>query len=186
MSIPIFFSIRMHDCRYYDPQCMRRTSGRCRDWCQCRHQSAFLFFSYFMDGFAFTGEAMLGRFEGAGDNRSAALAIRQLLKWTALMMLIFVTLYASGLRFIVQFLSDSQLVAQSVESCLLWVLCIPIAGAFAFIFDGFMWDLPIRVLCCCLLLQAWLFSSQSLCLPILRNGCFGLRLRVISLPVRWC
>lgn len=97
----------------------------------------FLFFSYFMDGFAFTGEAMVGRFEGAGDNRSAALAIRQLLKWTALMTLIFVTVYALGLHYIVMLLSDSQLVAQSVESCLLWVLSIPIAGAFAFIFDGF-------------------------------------------------
>ena len=35
----------------------------------------FLFFSYFMDGFAFTGEAMVGRFSGAGDHRSLIIAV---------------------------------------------------------------------------------------------------------------
>lgn len=97
----------------------------------------FLFFSYFMDGFAFTGEAMVGRFTGAADSQSAVTAVRHLLRWTAAVTLLFVAAYSFGLHDIVTLLSDSPLVAGSVEECMVWVLCIPLAGALAFIFDGF-------------------------------------------------
>lgn len=97
----------------------------------------FLFFSYFMDGFAFTGEALVGRFSGADDRSALALAIRRLLFWTLVMTLTFVAVYAVGLHTFASLLSESEAVVASVESCFLWVLAIPAAGAVAFIFDGF-------------------------------------------------
>ncbi len=97
----------------------------------------FLFFSYFMDGFAYTGEALVGRYNGADDKKMLNLSIRGLLKWTVGMTLFFVVLYSIGLEEMAGLLSDSPDVLASVKSCRVWVLAIPIAGAAAFIYDGF-------------------------------------------------
>lgn len=97
----------------------------------------FLFFSYFMDGFAYTGEALVGRYHGADDKNMLRLSIRGLLKWSVGMTLFFVVVYSAGLKEIVGLLSDSPDVSASVMSCRVWVLAIPIAGAAAFVYDGF-------------------------------------------------
>ncbi|MDE5871915.1 MAG: MATE family efflux transporter [Muribaculaceae bacterium] len=97
----------------------------------------FLFFSYFMDGFAFTGEALVGRYAGAEDVVMLRKSISGLLKWTAGITLLFVAAYSSLLPYIVGLLSDSAVVAASVEECRIWVTLLPVAGAGAFIFDGF-------------------------------------------------
>lgn len=41
----------------------------------------FTLFSYFMDGFAFAGEALTGRYKGAADHMMMRRAIRALLRW---------------------------------------------------------------------------------------------------------
>lgn len=97
----------------------------------------FIFFSYFMDGFAFTGEALIGRYSGANDGYMLGMAIRGLLKWTVIMTLLFVAVYTIALPSIVRLLSDSLAVAESVEECRLWVSLLPVAGALAFTYDGF-------------------------------------------------
>lgn len=97
----------------------------------------FLFFSYFMDGFAFTGEALVGRFNGASDRSNLVKSVRALLKWTLWITVIFVMIYLTALREIVGLLSDSVQVARCVMDCRLWVVLIPVAGAAAFIYDGF-------------------------------------------------
>lgn len=97
----------------------------------------FLFFSYFMDGFAFTGEALVGRYAGAGDGIMLSKSISGLLKWTVGITLAFVAVYAILLPYIVRLLSDSAAVAASVEECRTWVALLPAAGAAAFIYDGF-------------------------------------------------
>ncbi|MDE5814330.1 MAG: MATE family efflux transporter, partial [Muribaculaceae bacterium] len=97
----------------------------------------FLFFSYFMDGFAFTGEAFIGRYAGAGDVEMLRRSISGLLKWTVGVTLFFVAAYSLLLPVIVRLLSDSAAVAASVEECRLWVALLPVAGAAAFIYDGF-------------------------------------------------
>ena len=97
----------------------------------------FLFFSYFMDGFAFTGEALTGRYNGAEDYDMLKKAVYTLLKWTVGITLVFAAIYSMALSPIARLLSDSELVVTSVEECRLWVILLPLAGAFAFIFDGF-------------------------------------------------
>ncbi|MDE6695364.1 MAG: MATE family efflux transporter [Muribaculaceae bacterium] len=97
----------------------------------------FLFFSYFMDGFAFTGEALVGRYKGASDLFMLRKVIKYLLGWTVGIALLFVVAYTGLLPVIVKLLSDSSAVASSVEGCRLWVSLLPLAGVAAFIFDGF-------------------------------------------------
>ena len=97
----------------------------------------FLFFSYFMDGFAFTGEALVGRYKGADDKFMLIKVIKYLLGWTVSIALLFVAAYTGLLPVIVRLLSDSSAVASSVEGCRLWVALLPVAGVAAFIYDGF-------------------------------------------------
>lgn len=97
----------------------------------------YLFFSYFMDGFAFTGEALVGRFCGAKDSNMLRLSIRSLLKWTVGITAIFVIIYSLLLPEIAGMMSDSTQVCRSVLDCRIWVVGIPLAGALAFIYDGF-------------------------------------------------
>lgn len=97
----------------------------------------FLFFSFFMDGFAYTGEALVGRYCGAGDWRMLRLSVHGLWRWTAFVTVAFMFVYAVGLDMITSLLTDSAAVAGSVSGCRLWVALIPLAGAAAFLYDGF-------------------------------------------------
>ena len=97
----------------------------------------FLFFSYFMDGFAFTGEALTGRYMGAGNPMMLKKSMTALLKWTFGITLWFALFYIIALAPIVRLLSDSEAVALSVRECRVWVALLPVAGALAFIYDGF-------------------------------------------------
>ncbi len=97
----------------------------------------FLFFSYFMDGFAFTGEALIGRWHGAGDKKMLWLCVRAIMLWSAVLTIAFSLFYMAALPLLTSLLSDSAAVASSVEECRIWVALIPVAGAAAFVFDGF-------------------------------------------------
>lgn len=97
----------------------------------------FILFSYFMDGFAFSGEALCGRFAGAGDSRNLRKAVRYLLFWAAGMAIFFLIIYISGWRTIVNLLTNETLVRDSVESYHQWLILIPPVTVAAFIFDGF-------------------------------------------------
>lgn len=100
-------------------------------------QQLFLFFSYFMDGFAYTGEALVGRYYGAGDRKMLRKSIFGLLKWTFAMTAVFALIYYFGLRLIAGLLSDSYSVVEGVMECRLWVVLLPVSGALAFTYDGF-------------------------------------------------
>lgn len=97
----------------------------------------FLFFSYFMDGFAFTGEALVGRYNGAKDIPMLRKSIVSLLKWAVGITLLFAVVYSVALPLIAGLLSDSGAVVECVDSCRLWVALLPVAGSMAFIYDGF-------------------------------------------------
>lgn len=97
----------------------------------------FLFFSYFMDGFAFTGEALVGRYSGAHDTEMLRKAIVGLLKWTAFVTVVFALAYTVFVSVIVGLLSDSESIEAGVAGCRIWVGLLPVAGALAFIYDGF-------------------------------------------------
>lgn len=96
----------------------------------------FLFYSYFMDGFAFSGEALCGRFYGAGDGRGFHTTVRLLVAWGCAMATVFATAYGTALTPIAEALTDVSEVVSGIET-LRWVaILIPIVPMAAFIFDG--------------------------------------------------
>lgn len=96
----------------------------------------YLFFSYFMDGFAYAGEAMGGRFYGAGNGTAFHETLRRLFGWTTGVTLTYTLLYVCGGQWIVGILTDEPQVIETSKDYIWWVWLIPAAGAAAFIWDG--------------------------------------------------
>ena len=76
----------------------------------------YLFFSYFMDGFAYAGEALGGRYYGAGNKLVFRETVRHLFGWAVLMTVFFTLLYVVGGQAIVGILTDEpQVLATSYD-----------------------------------------------------------------------
>lgn len=97
----------------------------------------FIFFSYFMDGLAFTGEALAGRYSGSGDRPMFMSAVRHILGWSAGVAAIFFAAYAFGARTITGLLTDQPDVIDLTMSLRLFVVLLPPITVGAFVFDGF-------------------------------------------------
>lgn len=97
----------------------------------------FIFFSYFMDGFAFAGEALAGRASGAGDLEGLRRVVRRLLMWSAGMALLFMAAYMAGGTAVASLITDELSVRCEIDAYR-WVLwLIPPLSVAAFICDGF-------------------------------------------------
>lgn len=96
----------------------------------------FLLFSYMMDGFAFAGEALVGRFVGAGQRSELRLCVRRLFQWGVGCALLFTALYFFGGEGFLGILSDDKGVIDASREYSLWAVSIPLAGFAAFVWDG--------------------------------------------------
>ena len=96
----------------------------------------FTLYSYIMDGFAYAGEAICGKYYGAGNAPSFHACIRRLFAWGVIMTVVYTAAYYFGANDILHVLSNEQTVIEASEPYLLWVALIPIAGMGAFIWDG--------------------------------------------------
>ena len=96
----------------------------------------FLFFSYFMDGFAYAGEALGGRFFGARNDSAFHETVRRLFGWALLVTTVFTLLYIVASMDIVRLLTDEPQVRDVARDYIWWIWLVPAAGAAAFIWDG--------------------------------------------------
>ena len=96
----------------------------------------YLFFSYFMDGFAYAGEALCGRTYGAKNGAAFRETLRRLWMWTIIVTATYTLLYIGCGSWIVSLLTDEPEVLAASRDYLWWVWLIPAAGAAAFIWDG--------------------------------------------------
>lgn len=98
----------------------------------------FLVFSYFMDGFAFGGEAMAGKYYGARDFRLLRITVRSLFRWGIATSLIFTVLYfILGKTFLAIF-SDNTTILAIADDYRFWIVLVPLMGFSAFTWDGIM------------------------------------------------
>lgn len=96
----------------------------------------FLFFSYFMDGFAFAGEAIVGSSLGAKDYGLLRRCVKTLLLWGAVMAAVFLLIYAFFTSRITSLLTVDRSVRDAVTDMHLWLVLMPLITVAAFIFDG--------------------------------------------------
>lgn len=96
----------------------------------------FTLFSYIMDGFAYAGESLVGRYIGAHDRRSLVSTVRHLLAWGLALTLLFTALYALFGEQFLRIFSNKEDVIDAARPYLFWILIIPVCGFSAFLFDG--------------------------------------------------
>lgn len=96
----------------------------------------FTLFSYIMDGFAYAGESLVGRYIGAKELPMLKQTIRLLILWGLAMTLAFTLLYAKCDTWILSFFSNDATLIQNAHQYLGWIIAIPICGFAAFLFDG--------------------------------------------------
>ena len=96
----------------------------------------YLFFSYFMDGFAYAGEALGGKTFGAHNRTAFHETLRRLWLWTLIVTTAFTLLYICCGEWIISILTDEPQVIEASQAYLWWAWLIPAAGCVAFIWDG--------------------------------------------------
>ncbi len=96
----------------------------------------FILFSYFMDGFAFAGEAIVGKFTGAKDYENQKRCIQHLFVWGFAIAIVFTLIYGTGLQYIFSLITNDSAVINTAMQYKWWCIAIPFAGMAAFIWDG--------------------------------------------------
>ena len=96
----------------------------------------FTFFSYIMDGFAYAGEALVGKHLGANDRPALRQMVHQLFVWGIVLSLVFTLVYGIGGKVFLGLITNEQSVITASSAYFYWVLAIPLAGFATFLYDG--------------------------------------------------
>jgi MATE family multidrug resistance protein len=96
----------------------------------------FMIYAHVVDGFAFAGEALAGKYFGARDKTNLIKASKLLFYWGLLMAGIFTIAYYFGDNVLLKILTDNTEVIQNIQAYLFWIYLIPVVTFGAFIWDG--------------------------------------------------
>ena len=96
----------------------------------------FTLLSYIMDGFAYAGESLVGKYVGAKDDHSLRICVRRLLYWGVGLAALFTVLYATCGRALLSILTNDNIVINKAMEYILWTVLVPFTGFAAFIYDG--------------------------------------------------
>ncbi|MDY6378712.1 MAG: MATE family efflux transporter, partial [Bacteroidales bacterium] len=95
-----------------------------------------MIFSYFTDGFAFSGEAICGKYFGRRNFRTVDFAVKRVFLWSMGVGMIFVLIYSlTGVPLLLLMTSDETVVEAS-RRFLPWLSVMPLMGCPAFTWDG--------------------------------------------------
>ena len=95
-----------------------------------------LLYSYFIDGFAYAGEALSGRYIGARDRESLTRAVKVIFMWCCGIGVVSTLGYWAGGEWLVRLMAtDATVIAESARF-LPWLLVMPFVSSVAFTWDG--------------------------------------------------
>ena len=96
----------------------------------------FMLFSYVMDGFAYTGEALGGRYFGAADEGAFRAVVRRLFGWGVVLAVLFTLIYSVGGSTFLRLLTNDMTVVGAAATYFPWAVAIPLVSFSAFLLDG--------------------------------------------------
>ena len=95
-----------------------------------------MLFSYFIDGFAYAGEALTGRYIGARDKASLVKSVKVIFLWSLSIGALSTLAYMVAGEPLVRMLTDNVEVIEATGPFMLWLLVMPIVSCAAFTWDG--------------------------------------------------
>lgn len=95
-----------------------------------------MLFSFFTDGFAYSGEALTGRFIGERNLPELRRMVRYVFVWSMGVALLFILIYGICGNWIVGLMTSDATVAGACRPFLWWLLLMPPLGCAAFTWDG--------------------------------------------------
>ncbi|MGM0566905.1 MAG: MATE family efflux transporter [Bacteroidota bacterium] len=93
-------------------------------------------FSFFIDGFAFAAEALVGRYVGAGSQKNLKRAIRLIFLWGLAISLPMTLLYHFAGNIFIDLFTDVKSVYNAAQPYRFWTALIPVVTFSAFLWDG--------------------------------------------------
>lgn len=96
----------------------------------------FIFFSHFMDGFAFAAEALTGKGVGERNREMLRRTNRSLFSWSVGMAVFFTLTYVIFWPHIGMFITSEPEVLAALEQFHIWLILLPAVSVAAFIYDG--------------------------------------------------
>ncbi len=101
----------------------------------------FMFFSYFVDGFAYAGEALVGKTIGESKvesrkSKELHTVVRPLFLWSIGVGVVFSAVYALWGNECIGLMTNDGEVLHSTERYIGWLIAMPIVSALAFMWDG--------------------------------------------------
>lgn len=136
----------------------------------------FLLVSYFMDGFAYAGEAIGGSLLGARDRSGFAVLTRRLFVWGGAFAALFTFLFLVAGEGFIGLLTDNALVREAARGYLWVAVAIPAVSLGAFIYDGLFIgttstrEMLVSIAVATLLYFAIALSANALADHFLRGG----------------
>ncbi|MBQ7999328.1 MAG: MATE family efflux transporter [Bacteroidales bacterium] len=95
-----------------------------------------MLFSYFVDGFAYAGEAITGKYIGASDKPMLYKAVKVIFILSIDIGVVSTLAYLFGGEHMVRMLTDNAEVVESSKGFLFWLLIMPVVSCAAFTWDG--------------------------------------------------
>lgn len=96
----------------------------------------FILFSYMMDALAYAGEAITGKYLGAGDSPSLRRAVATLFRMGTIGAILFSLLYLGAGEWFISLLTEDQEVTREASRYIMWAVAIPLVSYAAFVWDG--------------------------------------------------
>lgn len=95
-----------------------------------------LLFSYFVDGFAYAAEALVGKFFGSKNRENLFKVIKNLIVWGLGFALLFMTIYFVSGSKLLRLFTNQEIVVFEGEKYLVWVILLPLISFSSYIWDG--------------------------------------------------
>jgi MATE family multidrug resistance protein len=96
----------------------------------------FTLTSYVMDGFAYAGESLVGKYVGARNSELLHKVVRFLVWWGVALAVFFTLLFVFGGEGLLRVLAKDEEVIGTAMQFMFWTYLLPFTGFAAFIYDG--------------------------------------------------
>ena len=95
-----------------------------------------MLFSFITDGFAYAGQALVGKYIGMGDRGSTQASVRRVFFWSMAIAAAFLFIYGFGGIPLLRVMTSDSTVVEACRPFLPWLILMPPLGCAAFAWDG--------------------------------------------------